>query len=161
VPISKFVREPGRALRHRRVAAAGLRVVATLFVVVAAACSRGDATPRGTLVPVHLEDYKLTSGRLAVPSGYVTFRIRNTGPSTHEFIVARSTVSADALPLRANGITVDEDSKQLHPEGELGDIRLDATQNLTLKLTPGHYVLYCNLGGHYRGGMYAVVEVTS
>ena len=161
MPISKFVREPGRALRHRRVATAGLRVVAGLCLVVAAACSRGDATPRGTLVNVKLEDFKLTTQRVAVPTGYVTFRIRNAGPSTHEFIVARSELAADALPLRANGITVDEDSKRLHPAGELGDIRLDSTRDLTLKLTPGHYVLYCNLEGHYRGGMFAIVEVTS
>lgn len=112
-------------------------------------------------MPVRLEDFKLTTERLAVPAGYVTFRIHNAGPSTHEFIVAASEIAADALPLRANGITVDEESKKLHPAGELGDIRLDSTRDLTLKLEPGHYVLYCNLEGHYRGGMYAIVEVTS
>ena len=136
-------------------------MVATLLVVVAAACSRGDATPKGTLVSVRLSDYHLTTQRLAVPAGYVTFRIHNAGPSTHEFIVARSEVAVDALPLRANGITVDEDSKKLHPAGELVDVRLDSTRNLTLKLAAGHYVLFCNLEGHYRGGMYALVEVTS
>ena len=34
-------------------------------------------------------------------------------------------------------------------------MRLGATRDLTLQaLTPGHYVLFCNLYGHYRGGMY-------
>jgi uncharacterized cupredoxin-like copper-binding protein len=113
------------------------------------------------LVAVHESDFKLTTGRLAVPAGYVTFRIKNTGPSTHEFIVVRSDVAADALPLRANGMTVNEDSKRLHPAGELGEIRLNSTRNLTLNLEPGHYALFCNLEGHYRGGMYAIVEVTS
>jgi uncharacterized cupredoxin-like copper-binding protein len=155
------VREQGRALRHRRVATTSLRVAATLLLAVAAACSRSDATPRGALVPVRLQDFKVTTERLTVPAGYVTFRIHNAGPSTHELIVAASEIAADALPLRANGITVDEDSKKLHAAGELGDIRLDATRDLTLKLEPGHYVLYCNLEGHYRGGMYAIIEVTS
>jgi uncharacterized cupredoxin-like copper-binding protein len=136
-------------------------LVAVAVAVAAAACSRSDATPLGTLVPVRLQDFKVTTGRLVVPAGYVTFRIKNTGPSTHEFIVVRSDVAADALPLRANGITVDEDAKQLHPAGQLGEIRLNATRDLTLKLAPGHYVLFCNLEGHYRGGMYAMVEVTS
>lgn len=153
------VRERGRTLRHGRVVTAGLRAVGALLVVVAAACSRGDATSRGTLVPVHTSDFKLTVGRLAVPAGYVTFRVHNTGPSTHEFIVTRTDIAADALPLRANGITVDEDSKRLHPAGQLGEIRLDATRDLTLKLEPGQYDVFCNLEGHYRGGMYAVVEV--
>jgi uncharacterized cupredoxin-like copper-binding protein len=154
------VRERGRTLGHGALTA-GLRVVGALLVVVAAACSRGDATPRGTLVPVRTSDFKLTAGRLAVPAGYVTFRVHNTGASTHELIVTRTDIAADALPLRANGITVDEDSKQLHAAGELGEVRLGATRDLTLNLKPGHYVLFCNLEGHYRGGMYALVEVRS
>jgi uncharacterized cupredoxin-like copper-binding protein len=137
-----------------------LRVVAALVVALFAACSRGDATPRGTLVAVRLSDFKLSTKTAKVPSGYVTFRIRNVGPSTHEFVVDRTDVMADALPLRANAITVNEDSKELDAAGELADIRLGATRDLTLKLKPGHYVLYCNLEGHYRGGMYGTLEVT-
>jgi uncharacterized cupredoxin-like copper-binding protein len=30
---------------------------------------------------------------------------------------------------------------------------------LKLNLPPGHYVLYCNLEGHYLGNMYATLEV--
>lgn len=137
-----------------------MRVVAALLVAAAAACSRGDAAPRGTLVGVHVSDFKLSTKTSSVPAGYVTFRIRNTGPSTHKFVVDRTDLVADALPLRANGITVNEDSKQLHAAGELGEIRLDSTRDLTLDLKPGHYVLFCNLEGHYRGGMYATLEVT-
>ena len=107
-----------------------------------------------------MSDFKLSTKTTKVPAGYVTFRIRNTGPSTHEFVVDRTDVAADALPLRANDITVDEDSKQLHAAGELAEIRLDTTRDLTLDLKPGHYVLFCNLEGHYRGGMYAALEVT-
>ena len=32
-------------------------------------------------------------------------------------------------------------------------------QTLVLHLAPGHYVLYCNLEGHYLGGMYAALTV--
>ena len=148
-----------RALGHRR-ALIGLRVVAVVLVAVAAACSRGDATPRGTLVGVHLKDFSLTTKTLTAPAGYVTFRITNAGPSTHEFVVDRTDVAADALPLRADGFTINEDSKKLHAAGELGEVRLDATRDLTLDLAPGRYVMYCNLEGHYRGGMYAMLEVT-
>jgi uncharacterized cupredoxin-like copper-binding protein len=137
-----------------------VRVVAALLVAVAAACSRGDATPRGTLVGVHLTDFKLSAKVPSVKAGYVTFRINNTGPSTHEFVVNRTENAADALPLRANDITVNEDSKKLRAVGELGEIRLDSTRDLTLDMKPGHYVLYCNLEGHYRGGMFASFEVT-
>jgi uncharacterized cupredoxin-like copper-binding protein len=131
-----------------------------LFLIACAACSRGDATPQGTLVRVQVSDFKLVTKIEKVPSGYVTFRVHNIGPSTHEFVVDRTDIAADDLPLRPNNFTVNEDSKHLDGVGELGEIRLEATRDLTLDLKPGHYVMYCNLEGHYRGGMYASIEVT-
>jgi uncharacterized cupredoxin-like copper-binding protein len=130
-----------------------------LLVGIATACSRGDAAPKGAPVNVHEHDFKLTTDTPLVRAGYVTFRIRNTGPSTHEFIVARTDVAADALPLQKNDITVNEDSPQIHEVGSLGEVRLGTTRDLTLKLAPGHYVLFCNLSGHYRGGMYSLLTV--
>ncbi len=130
-----------------------------LLIGIAAACSRGDAAPRGAPVNVHEHDFGLTTDAPLVHAGYVTFRVRNTGPSTHEFIVAGTDVAADALPIQKNDITVDEHSPRLHEVGSLGEIRLGATRNLTLKLPAGHYVLYCNLSGNYRGGMYALLTV--
>ena len=133
------------------------------MVLLAAAstsgCSRGDAAPRGKVVDVHERDFAITAKVTTVHAGLVTFRVANSGPSTHEFLVDRTSAAADALPLRADDITVDEDSKLLHPVGSLGEIRLGATRELTLRLDPGRYVLFCNLEGHYRGGMFVPVEV--
>jgi uncharacterized cupredoxin-like copper-binding protein len=141
---------------------AGIRLVTIVLLAaaVAAGCSRGDAAPRGKVVDVHEHDFVMTAKVTTVHAGLVTFRVRNSGPSTHEFLVDRTAVAADALPLRANAISVDEDSKLLHPVGSLGQIRLGATRELTLRLEPGRYVLFCNLEGHYRGGMFVTVEVT-
>jgi uncharacterized cupredoxin-like copper-binding protein len=130
-----------------------------LLVGVAAACSRGDAAPRGIPVDVHEHDFGLSTHAPVVYAGYVTFHVRNTGPSTHEFIVARTDLAADALPLQKNDITANEHSPQLREVGSLSEIRLGATRNLTLKLPAGRYVLFCNLSGHYRGGMYALLTV--
>lgn len=127
--------------------------------VAAAGCSRGDAAPRGFVVNVHERDFKLSASTEKVRAGLVTFRVHNTGPSTHEFIVDRTDVPADALPLRANGISVNEEAKQLRDVGEMGGVRLGETRELTLTLKPGRYAVFCNLEGHYRGGMYATVEV--
>ena len=131
-----------------------------LLVGVAAACSRGDATPRGALVDVHEHDFAMTTDVAVVRAGYVTFRIHNTGPSTHEFIVARSDLAADALPLRKDDITVNEGSPQIHEVGSLNEVRLGATRDLTLKLAAGMYTLFCNFPGHYRGGVNATLTVT-
>jgi uncharacterized cupredoxin-like copper-binding protein len=130
-----------------------------LLVGIAAACSRGDAAPKGAPVNVREHDFALTTDAQLVRAGYVTFHVRSAGPSTHEFIVARTDVAADALPLHKNDITVDEHSPRLHEVGSLAEVRLGATRNLTLKLPAGHYVMFCNLSGHYRGGMYALLTV--
>jgi uncharacterized cupredoxin-like copper-binding protein len=157
LPILRSVNER-RGDGHRR-GQFGRVLIAMLLIGIAAACSRGDAAPRGAPVNVHEHDFALTTDAPLVHAGYVTFHVHNTGPSTHEFIVARTDVAADALPLHKDDITVDEDSPQIHEVGSLGGVRLDATRNLTLKLDPGHYVLFCNFAGHYRGGMYALLTV--
>lgn len=131
-----------------------------LLVGIAAACSRGDAAPRGAPVNVRERDFVLTTDAPLVHAGYVTFHVHSAGPSTHEFIVARTDVAADALPLQKNDITVDEHSPRIHEVGSLDEVRLGATRDLTLKLGPGHYVLFCNLSGHYRGGMYSLLTVS-
>jgi uncharacterized cupredoxin-like copper-binding protein len=130
-----------------------------LLVGIAAACSRGDAAPKGAPVNVREHDFGLTTDTPLVRAGYVTFHVRSTGPSTHEFVVARTDLPVDALPLQKNDITVDEDSSRIHEVGSLGEVRLGATRDLTLKLPAGHYVMFCNLPGHYRGGMYALLTV--
>lgn len=154
------MKQGGWAQRHR-CGAIGLRALAALLVVLAAGCSRGNAAPKGTLIKVKLQDFNLTPKVERVPAGFVTFRLYNASASTHEFIVARTDVAADALPLGANGITVNEDSRKLHAVADVGDLRLGTTRDLTLNLKAGHYVIYCNLEGHYRGGMHATVDVTA
>ncbi len=84
------------------------------------------------------------------------FTIDNQGPSTHEFVVVQSDEAADALPT-ADG-DVDEDGVEAVDEVE--DIESDATPSLTVDLDPGHYVVFCNLPGHYKQGMSAEFTVT-
>jgi uncharacterized cupredoxin-like copper-binding protein len=157
---SRRVTTEGRATQRRR-AGCGLLAIALLALAGAAGCSRGDAAPRGRVVKVHERDFKLTASVERVHAGLVTFRVHNTGPSTHEFLVSRSEVPADALPLRANALSVNEDSKQLHAVDEIGELRLGSTHELTVRLTPGRYALFCNLEGHYRGGMYVTLDVVA
>ena len=43
--------------------------------------------------------------------------------------------------------------------GEDESVQLDERHQLDLDLDPGHYVLFCNLEGHYLGGMHVDLEV--
>ncbi len=132
-----------------------------LFGPVLTACSSKSSQARGARVVVVEHDFKITASTNSVPAGMVTLQVKNHGPSTHEINVDETSVGSGALPLLANSLQVNEDSSSLHNVGSLSGIRVGTTQDLTLRLKPGHYVLFCNLEGHYLGGMHVALEVTS
>jgi uncharacterized cupredoxin-like copper-binding protein len=132
-----------------------------LFSAVLSACSSKNSQARGARVVVVEHDFKITASTNSVPAGMVTLQVKNHGPSTHEINVDETSVGSGALPLLANSLQVNEDSSSLHNVGSLSGIRVGTTQDLTLRLKPGHYVLFCNLEGHYLGGMHVALEVTS
>src|SRR5258708_6418758 len=80
------------------------------------------------------------------------FQVTNNGPDAHELIVVR--LGDRPIPLRADGTTVNEEALKSSIVGTLepgasGSIRL-----LAVGLTPGRYVVMCNMEGHYMGGMH-------
>src|SRR5207245_6815528 len=92
--------------------------------------------------------------------GEVALRVHNQGPDKHELIVARvGTSGAAGLPLRADGVTLDEEAPQKAEVGELEPGAPGGVRTLRLKLAPGHYVFFCNMAGHFLGGMHADVVV--
>jgi uncharacterized cupredoxin-like copper-binding protein len=94
-------------------------------------------------------DFAIKAPREIAP-GEVQISVDNKGPAAHEFIVVRS--DGAPLPLRKDGLSMDEDSVEdrivaaLEPQAP-GTHEIDAT------LTPGRYVLLCNMSGHLMSGM--------
>jgi uncharacterized cupredoxin-like copper-binding protein len=145
---------------RRRWAWALALVLAALAVAVPfAVARRQEPTPPGTPVNLLLEDFKIRRDAAAVPDGTVSFRIRNQGPTTHEVIVVRTDRAPDKLPLQRDGLTVDEEGPGIDFLDEVEGLDIDDRQTMVLDLAPGDYVLYCNLQGHYLGGMYAALTV--
>jgi uncharacterized cupredoxin-like copper-binding protein len=145
---------------RRRWAWALALVLAALAVAVPLTVARRqEPTPPGTPVNVLLEDFKVRTNAAFVPAGTVNFRIRNQGPTTHELIVVRSDRAPDELPLQDDGLTVDEEGPGINFLEEVEGLDIDDRQTLVLDLTAGNYVLYCNLEGHYLGGMHAAITV--
>ena len=120
---------------------------------------RQEPTPRGSPVNVLLEDFKVRPDAAIVPAGTVSFRILNQGPTTHEFIVVRTDRAPAKLPLQSDGLTVNEEAPGIDLVDDIDGLDIDERQTLVLGLTPGNYVLYCNLEGHYLGGMHASLAV--
>jgi uncharacterized cupredoxin-like copper-binding protein len=86
----------------------------------------------------------------------VTFSIKNVGMAVHEFVVIRTDLKADALPMA--GDVVDEAAVTVIDEVE--NIPLRATPTLDVDLSAGHYALICNIAEHYAAGMHTDFEVT-
>ena len=90
------------------------------------------------------------------PAGPVTFAIKNIGMNVHEFVVIKTDMKADALPV-TDGVV---DESALTVVGQVENIALRATPTLDVELAPGHYALICNIKDHYGAGMHADFEAS-
>src|SRR5205807_1813423 len=88
----------------------------------------GRAAAADRVVTVKERDFRIAISTHRVAPGAVTFRITNVGPDAHELILIRAD---HGLPLRSDGITVDEEALAtrtvgtLEPLGEPGLGRRD------------------------------------
>ena len=106
---------------------------------------------------------KLTEWKLGLPTelkaGVTDFVLTNTGKETHEFVVFRSDLALDQLPLDAEG-GVDEKGAGLVFIDERENVKPGASASLKVDLPPGRYVFACNLNGHLKNGMVQAVVVS-
>ncbi len=137
----------------------GSTLAAALLIATACNGSSGTAATGvpgdGTIVTSE-KDFGIALEETSTPAGSTTFDITNDGPSTHEFVVFKTDLAEDALPV--DGSTVTEENLDLVDEVE--DIAPGAGTSLTVDLEPGSYVVICNIEGHYTAGMYAALTVT-
>lgn len=108
-------------------------------------------------VDVALTTYKITPSKTSVSAGTVVFHVHNDATDlTHEFVVFKTDLPEDQLPMTAEGI-VDEEADGLKSMGEVEDVTPGTSKDLTLDLEPGNYVLVCNVDHtqlHYQHGMH-------
>jgi uncharacterized cupredoxin-like copper-binding protein len=139
-------------------------VLACAIVIVIALATRtsgGLTVPRGVHV-VHVDehDFGIHLREVSLPAGHYVFVDTNHGPSPHELVMWKTTEPADALPLRPNR-RVNEDSPTLTSALDSGSsLNPGETRLLTTTLDPGHYVIACNLPGHFIAGMRVDINVT-
>ena len=145
--------------RRRWAWALALVLAALALAVPLTVARRQEPTPSGTPVNVLLKDFRVRQDVAVVPAGIVSFRILNQGPTTHEYIVVRTDRAPDKLPLQRDGLTVNEEAPGIDLLDEAEGLDIDDRQTLVLDLAAGHYVMYCNLEGHYLGGMHAALTV--
>src|SRR3954453_190995 len=142
--------------RLTRIAGLTLAAVACLSGCGSAG-SGGAGSTTGTVLGVGERDFHIAAPA-RVPAGIITLRVHNRGPETHELFVVRQV--AAHLPLRADGLTLDEDAIADATAASVDAIKPGATVDEHLHLKPGRYLLFCNMAGHFRGGMHRPLVVT-
>ena len=101
----------------------------------------------------------IRTDKSSVKAGEVTFNVTNWSRSlVHEMLVI-AVDNADApLPYDSDKQRVIEE--QIKSLGETNEMQPNALKTLSLNLTPGTYLLICNVPGHYGAGMQTVLTVT-
>jgi uncharacterized cupredoxin-like copper-binding protein len=137
-------------------------LICAVLIIAALAVrpSGGLAVPQGSRV-LHVDerDFALHLQATTLRAGTYVFVDTNHGPSAHELVMWKTNDPADRLPLLPNH-RVNEDSPALSSVMDSGT-SLDPGQThlLTATLAPGHYVIACNLPGHFLSGMHLDVIV--
>lgn len=134
---------------------------AGLAAGVAAASSGGHSgavsagSRAASRVSVKLVEFKVIPVPKRAPAGKVAFVVRNAGRLPHEFVVLKTSRAARKLPVKGSRAV------EVGRVGETGTLKPGATRTLTLSLKPGHYVLLCNLPGHYKLGQFVDFTVAA
>jgi uncharacterized cupredoxin-like copper-binding protein len=126
---------------------------------------QGTATP-GMMGPGMMMGQGMMGGMMSirvdkstVKTGTVKFEVTNWSRSVlHEMLVVAVDNPNAPLPYDYPQARVPED--QVKVLGEVADLEPNVTKIFEVKLTPGSYLLICNLPGHYAAGMAAPLSVT-
>ena len=123
---------------------------------------------------VTLEEYSMITSLDTVKAGKIKFTIHNVGTMTHEMVLVRA-ASVAALPTvavaggeRAVGDVDEEAIPEADKPGE-AMVKKGRTVTKTITLTPGTYVMICNIDdkmadgtvlSHFQRGMHSVITVS-
>ena len=132
-------------------------VVVVLVVLASSACAAPAPTDTSEVPSIYVDisDYKIVTDHPTIAAGHVVIGIRNHAAMAHELKVIKTDLAPDQLPVDGATAKASEDGKV----GELTNIPGGASRKLVLELTPGKYVLICNIAGHYQLGMRVGLEV--
>ena len=131
-------------------------------VPVSDATSGPSAGPISTSpadVAIHISEWSV-GVPTTIAAGPVNLSITNIGKIPHELLVFKSDLAPSAFPLDSHGniiedgpgITLVSDGDNIDPGGKQSR-PADLSQ-------PGTYLFVCNIPGHFKAGMFTVVNVT-
>jgi len=133
-----------------------MRRIIVILAATALLTSACGGTPESTEQPtlsVDLTDFAVKADPGTVKAGHNVFAVRNRASMIHDLVVINTDLAPNALPM--DGGKAKEDGKV----GGVANISAGVSRKLVLDLPAGHYVLICNVPGHYQLGMRAALTV--
>jgi uncharacterized cupredoxin-like copper-binding protein len=126
----------------------------------AAAGGQTATSGGGNELTIKMGDYSFTPSTVSTKAGKVTISAPNDGQVEHELVLFKTDRSPGSLPTIDN--EVDEEgleAKGVESPGEIEEVGPGETKSNTFDLTPGKYLMICNIPGHFQRGMYGTVTV--
>lgn len=115
-----------------------------------------------TKIDVALTTYKIEMSATDARSGDIVFHVHNDATDlTHEFVIFKTDLPADQLPLGDDGAVDEEGAGVTHVD----EVEVEPGQeaDLAVNLESGNYVMICNINDnnemHYQHGMYQAFTV--
>ena len=136
-----------------------LLVLTGLLTAFSMTAAFADTVVKVRLTGESHEKMGLEAVPASVPAGKVEFDVTNAAMKTgHEMILVKLTSKGETLPLDPAKHRIDE--KAVKSLGEVSNLKAGANGVLKASVTPGDYMLLCNIKGHYEAGMAAPFTVT-
>lgn len=130
-----------------------IRTVALCFPALVVFSNVGLAA---ALVNVQAFEHSFKLSRTEAKAGPVTFKVTNHSRKLmHEMVVVKTALAEEQLPVKGDRV----DEGKLKVVGEAEEMKPGESRRITLNLGAGHYVLICNVRGHYESGMHASFTV--
>ena len=130
-------------------------LISALAVLAACAAPVPEADISKGQIRADMKEYAMGLTSAEVRAGTVTFIARNAGTTAHDFIVIKTDLAPDALPIDAQTQKAKDDGKV----GGLEQVPPGKNENLRLDLPAGTYVVICNVPTHYQLGMRSALTV--
>ncbi len=120
----------------------------------------GNGSSSSKTLEIKMGDYFFDPSNGSTQASPTTIEAPNEGSVEHELVVFKTNMNPAKLPTEASGEVDEEKLDEIAEEaGEIADVEAGDTKAEDFKLTPGKYVIFCNLPGHYAQGMYGTLTV--
>ena len=133
------------------------------LAIISTGCGGDDSSSGNseTTSKVKLEEYSLSfldrgSSNSPAKAGQITFEVENNGVLNHDFIVVQTDLASDSLEVNSFEAKVNEQTVgTILGRIPQEDLEPAHTASLSLNMTPGRYVIFCNVAAHYQSGMHS------